>query len=118
MNGLRQISLSGRVAKGFNCTVKSIIKRKAKLVFLADNCDNKDYKSLITGLCKKYSIPLHNVSDKSILGNSVGIASIRHDLSVRKQVNCSACAIIKFGNLINEDIENFRKDFCPSEEAQ
>ena len=114
-NGLRQISLSGRVAKGFNCTVKAVIKNKAKIVFVADDVDNKDYKALITGLCKKYNVKLHTVQNKALLGKALGITNLRGNGTVRKEVNCGACAVIKYGGVINPDVENFRAAFDPAQ---
>ncbi|OHT05201.1 ribosomal protein L7Ae [Tritrichomonas foetus] len=113
-NGLRQISLSGRVAKGFNCTVKAIVKGKAKIVFLADDCDNKDFKALITGLCKKYDVKLQSVPQKQVLGKALGLTTLRHDGTVRRQINCGACAIIKYGSVITAEVEEFRNAFDPA----
>ena len=117
-NGLRQISLSGRVAKGFNCTVKAIIKSKARIVFVADDVDNKDYKALITGLCKKYNIKLQTVQNKSLIGKALGLYNIRGNGTVRKEVNCGACAVIKYGGVINPDVEAFRTAFDPPQVEQ
>lgn len=114
-NGLRQISLSGRVAKGFNCTIKAIIKNKAKIVFVADDVDNKDYKTLITGLCKKYNIKLQTVSQKLLLGKALGLTNLRGNGSVRKEVGCGACAVLKYGGVINAEVENFRNAFDPEQ---
>lgn len=117
-NGLRQISLSGRVAKGFNCTVKAIIKGKAKLVFVADDIDNKDYKNVINGLCKKYNIKLQTVQNKSLLGKALGLTNLRGNGTVRKEVNCGACAVLKYGGVVTPDVEAFRQAFDPVEPEQ
>lgn len=117
-NGLRQISLSGRVAKGFNCTVKAIIKHKAKVVFVADDCDNKDYKALITGLCKRYSVNLQTVQTKALLGKALGLTNLRGNGTVRKEINCGACAVLKYGGVINPDVEAFRTAFDPPQVEQ
>ncbi|KAH0792583.1 40S ribosomal protein S12 [Histomonas meleagridis] len=117
-NGLRQINLSGHVAKGFNCTVKAIIKGKAKLVFLADDTDNKDYKALITGLAKKNEVKLVAVPEKELLGRALGLASIRHDGTVRRQIKCGACAVVKYGNVVTPDVEAFREAFDPIPQEQ
>ena len=113
-NGLRQINLSGRVAKGFNCTVKAIVKNKAQLVFLADDCDNKDYKALITGLCKKYNVKLHSVPQKEILGKALALSRVKTDGTVRRQIKCAACAIVKYGKPF-EVVEEFRNAFDPQQ---
>lgn len=112
-NGLRQISLSGRIAKGFNCTIKAIIKGKAKIVFVADDVDNKDYKALVNGLCKKYNVKLETVKEKKLLGKALGLTNLRGNGSVRKEVGCGACAILKYGAVVNQEVEEFRRVFDP-----
>jgi small subunit ribosomal protein S12e len=110
-DGLKQINLSGRIAKGFNCTVKAIIKRKAKCVFLAEDCDAKDYKPLITGLCKKYDIPLRTVGMRAKLGSVFGLGRIKADGSVGRAIPCSACAVVKYGPVLTSAVEAFRAAF-------
>jgi small subunit ribosomal protein S12e len=107
-NGLRQINLSGRLAKGFNCTIKSIIKKKAKIVFLADDCDAKDYKELIRGLCKKYEVRLEAVPQKKLLGTALGMGSLKADGSPRRSISCGACALIKFGNVAHPAVDELK----------
>lgn len=117
-NGLRQINLSGTVAKGFNCVVKAIIKGKAKIVFLAEDCDNKDYKNLITALAKQNEVKLVTVPEKETLGKALNLGSIRKDGTVRRQIKCGACAVIKYGKNVTQDIENFRNQYDPEEAAE
>lgn len=117
-NGLRQISLSGRVAKGLTCTVKAIIKGKARLVFLADDCENKDYKALITGLCKKHGVKLVQVPSRTTLGKALGLTCLRADGTVRRQINCSSCALIKYGGVVTPHVEEFRNAFDPVPENE
>ena len=117
-NGLRQINLSGHVAKGFNCTIKAIIKGKAKIVFLADDIDNKDYKALITGLAKKNEVKLVAVPEKELLGKALGLTTLRHDGTVRRQIKCGACAVTKYGNVVTNDVEAFREAFDPIPQEQ
>jgi small subunit ribosomal protein S12e len=113
--GLRQINLSGRIAKGFNCTVKAILKGKAKMVFLADDCDQKDYKALITGLCRKNHVKLQPFPSKKNLGLALGLVQLRADgtpRSDKRQRGCAACALIKYGNS-NQAVEEFRASLDP-----
>lgn len=116
--GLRQINLSGKVAKGFNCVVKAIIKGKAKIVFLAEDCDNKDYKNLITALAKQNEVKLVIVPEKETLGKALNLGSIRKDGTVRRQIKCGACAIIKYGTVMNNEVEEFRAQYDPQEPEQ
>ena len=115
VNGLKQINLSGSVAKGVKCTVKAILKGKARLVLLADDCENKDYKNLITGLCKKQNVKLQAVPSKEEVGKALGLAHIKADGTVKRQIGCGACAIIKYGTVETEDVANFKQAYDPSE---
>ena len=109
--GLKQINLSGSVAKGVKCTVKAIMKGKARLVLLAEDCQNKDYINLITGLCKKYSVKLQTVPQKEELGKALGLTNLKSDGLVRRQMSCGACAILKYGSVETEAVTNFRQQF-------
>jgi small subunit ribosomal protein S12e len=115
--GLRQINLSGRIAKGFNCTVKAIIKGKAKAVFLADDCDNKDYRALITGLCRKSRVGLQTFPSKRDLARALGLVAVHPDGSIRTQkkneTGCGACALIKYGLVNTPAVEEFRSALDP-----
>ena len=113
--GLHQINLSGNVAKGIKCTVKAILKGKARLVLLADDCENKDYKNLITGLCKKYEVKLQTVPQRELIGKALGLTHIKADGTVKRQMGCGACAIIKYGSVETEELNNFRAAFDPAE---
>lgn len=110
--GLRQISLSGRISKGCNGTIKAILKRKAQIVFLADDVDNKDYKSIITGLCKKYNVNLVNVPQKLILSRAFGFIHPKAKGGDRV-VSCGVCAVTRYGSVESADIENFRAAYDP-----
>ena len=113
--GLRQINLSGSVAKGIKCTVKAILKGKARLVLLADDCENKDYKNLITGLCKKHNVQLQSIPSKEAIGRALGLTHIKADGSVKRQMGCGACAIIKYGSVETDDLVQFRQAFDPQQ---
>ena len=115
-NGLHQINLSGTVAKGIKCTIKAILKGKAQLVLLADDCENKDYKNVVTGLCKKYNVRLQAVPQRELIGKALGLTHIKADGTVKRQMGCGACAIIKYGSVEAQEIEEFRRAFDPAAE--
>jgi small subunit ribosomal protein S12e len=111
-SGLRQINLSGRIAKGCNCTVKAIIKGKAKIVFVASDCPLNDYKTLITALCRKHNVKIHEGPTMVEMASAFGFVSLKADGSRRDHRSgprkCSACALIKYGNVQNKAVEDFR----------
>lgn len=113
--GLKQLNLSGQVAKGFNCVVKAIVKGKAKLVVLAEDCDNKEYKALITALCKTYNVKLLGGVTKEDLGVVLGMSYLKGDGSLRRQIKCSACALTKLGKIRTSEVEAFLEAYIPSE---
>ncbi|EAY15385.1 ribosomal protein L7Ae, putative [Trichomonas vaginalis G3] len=113
--GLHQINLSGTVAKGIKCTIKAILKGKAQLVLLADDTENKDYKNLVAGLCKKHNVKLQAVEKKELLGRALGLTHLKADGSVRRQMNCGACAIIGYGKVETEELNAFRAAFDPAQ---
>jgi small subunit ribosomal protein S12e len=110
--GLRQINLSGRIAKGFNCTIKAIIKGKAKIFFLATDGGINDYKTLITALCRKHSVKIQEFPAKAALGAALGLTKLKADGTARAspkcQRSCAACALLKYGNVQNKAVEDFR----------
>jgi small subunit ribosomal protein S12e len=114
---LRQINLSGRVAKGFNCTIKAILKGKAKIVFLASDCGINEYKTLITALCRKHSVKIQEFPERAALGAALGLTRLKADGSARAspkcQRGCAACALVKYGNVQNKAVEDFRQALDP-----
>ena len=114
-NGLKQINRSGRIARAINAATRAIIKKKAQIVFLADDIDNKDYKNLITALCQKYGVKLVNVPSKASIGKALGLTNMKSNGDVRKQINCGVCAIVKYGSVETPDVLAFRAQYDPIE---
>jgi small subunit ribosomal protein S12e len=46
------------LSKGLHEVCKAVEAQKAKVVVLADNCDNKDIVALVKALCKEYKVPI------------------------------------------------------------
>ena len=51
----------GAVVKGISEVLKALEAQKVKVVFLADNCDNDQYKATILALAKEHKVPVLNV---------------------------------------------------------
>ena len=51
----------GTVVKGISEVLKALEAQKVKVVFLAENCDNDQYKQTITALAKERKVPVLTV---------------------------------------------------------
>ena len=59
---LKQALIADGLARGARETQKALDKRQALLCILAENCDEPQYKKLISALCMEHGIPLIKVS--------------------------------------------------------
>jgi ribosomal protein L7Ae-like RNA K-turn-binding protein len=96
---------AGRVAKGFNCTVKVIMKNKVKVVLLADDCACPEYKALITGLGRKHRVRMHSIPMMAALRRALALRAGGSACPAKSQ---RACAILDYGNAQNQSAEVFR----------
>lgn len=60
---------------------------------MADNCDNKDYKNLVTALCAEKGVKIFKVSNREALGEWAGLCKYDFDGTARKVIKCS-CVVI------------------------
>ena len=51
----------GTVVKGISEVLKALEAKKVKVVFLADNCDNDQYKSTVIAVAKEHKVPIINI---------------------------------------------------------
>lgn len=102
----------GCIVKGLNEVVKALEARKVKWVFLADDCDENNYRNLVTALANQNGVPVIGVSswvslkDGCHIGlNSEKIKQVAEAKSKEPKIKprCSSCAIIDFG----EETEGF-----------
>lgn len=88
----------GSLVRGLHEVAKTIESGNAKLVFLAENCDEPAYKKLIQALAKEKGIPLVLVADKKELGEMAGLCKIDKDGNARKVVKASSVVVSAFGD--------------------
>ena len=83
-NRLKQANLNGGVVKGFKETIKAIESGKAKLVFLAKDCENMEYYSIIRELKTIFSFELQEIDTWVELRDILGLG-IPSDILIDKK---------------------------------
>ena len=96
----------GTVVKGISEVLKALEAKKVKVVFLAENCDNDQYKETITALAKEHKVPVlmvdtwENLKDYCRLGL---LSSTIKEIAEKKgkegkiKPRCSSAAILDWG---------------------
>ena len=96
----------GTVVKGISEVLKALEAQKVKVVFLAENCDNDQYKQTITALAKERKVPVltvdtwENLKDYCRLGL---LSSTIKEIAEKKgkegkiKPRCSSAAILDWG---------------------
>ena len=96
----------GTVVKGISEVLKALEAQKVKVVFLAENCDNDQYKQTITALAKERKVPVltvdtwENLKDYCRLGL---LSSTIKEIDKKKgkegkiKPRCSSAAILDWG---------------------
>lgn len=62
--------------KGINECARAIDRQRAKVCFLAKNCENADYKMLVKALCSEHEVALVEVDDREQLGEWAGLCKV------------------------------------------
>eukprot|EP00448_Togula_jolla_P023249 CAMPEP_0170593156 /NCGR_PEP_ID=MMETSP0224-20130122/13298_1 /TAXON_ID=285029 /ORGANISM="Togula jolla, Strain CCCM 725" /LENGTH=140 /DNA_ID=CAMNT_0010917091 /DNA_START=70 /DNA_END=492 /DNA_ORIENTATION=- len=86
------------VIRGLHETAKYIDAGKAKIVFLAESCNEPAYKKLVQALCVEKNTPLVDVEDNKLLGEWAGLCKIDKDGHPRKVVGASCVCVTDFGD--------------------
>lgn len=83
------------LAKGIHEVAKSLESKenKPKFVVLAKNCNDDNYRKVVTALAKQNKIPLLTVDEGEVLGEWLGICKYDKQKNVRKKRKCSSLAI-------------------------
>ena len=86
------------VCRGLHEVAKNIDAEKAKVCFLASNCNEPAYQKLVKGLCLERNIPLVDVEEQMVLGEWAGLCKIDADGNPKKVVKASSVCIVEYGN--------------------
>ncbi|CAH8831784.1 unnamed protein product [Trichobilharzia szidati] len=85
------------ISRGLNECTKLIEQRRVVLCFLAENCNEKAYTTLIEALCHEHGIPLVKVPDNKKLGEWSGLCKYDKEGKARKVVSASCIVITDIG---------------------
>ena len=103
---LNTASHHGGLVKGVRETMKAIESQQAKIVFIAEDCDNDEYKNKVTLFAKQNGVPVIEVAtwvelkDACKLGlNSALLQKIAEEIGkeAKMKPRCSTCTITNWG---------------------
>ena len=108
----------GSVVKGISEVLKALEAQKVKIIFLAEDCDNDQYKSTLKALAKEFKVPILTVETWEKLKDfcRLGLLSTTiREIAEKKgkegkiKPRCSSCAILDWGE------ESDAKEFLEKE---
>ena len=111
----------GTVVKGISEVLKSLEAQKAKIIFLAEDCDNDQYKSTINALAAEFKVPvlgveswekLKDLCKLGLLSTTIREIAQKKSKDAKIKPRCSSCAILDWGE------ESDAKEFLEKELKQ
>ena len=96
----------GTVVKGISEVLKALEAKKVKVVFLADNCDNDQYKSTVTAVAKEHKVPIINIDTwenlkdycrLGLLSSTIKEIAEKKNKEGKIKPRCSSAAILDWG---------------------
>jgi len=99
---LRKSLVRDGLARGIRECLRAIERGEAKLCVLAEDCDEKNYKSLITALCKERKVLLCPVESHLFLGEWAELCKRDKTGIPRKIVKCSCVVVRDFAETSDE----------------
>ena len=108
----------GSVVKGLSEVLKALEAQKAKVIFLADDCDNDQYKSTLNALAKQFKVPVLGVESweklkdfcrLGLLSSTIRDIAQKKSKEAKIKPRCSSCAILDWGE------ESDAKEFLEKE---
>ena len=96
----------GAVVKGISEVLKALEAKKVKVVFLADNCDNDQYKSTVIAVAKEHKVPIINIDTwenlkdycrLGLLSSTIKEIAEKKGKEGKIKPRCSSAAILDWG---------------------
>ncbi|CCW61890.1 unnamed protein product [Phytomonas sp. EM1] len=92
----KSLEVNGLV-RGLTEVARALDRNVAHLCILAEDCDDEEYKKLITALAKRGSIDLINVGEREKLAEWAGLVRKNAAGEITKTMKCSSVVIYDFG---------------------
>ena len=96
----------GSVVKGISEVLKALEAQKVKVVFLAEDCDNDQYKTTINALAKEVKAPVVKIDSweklkdfcrLGLLSSTIREVAEKKNKEGKIKPRCSSCAILDWG---------------------
>ncbi len=96
----------GSVVKGISEVLKALEAQKVKVVFLAEDCDNDQYKTTINALAKEVKVPVVGIDSweklkdfcrLGLLSSTIREVAEKKNKEGKIKPRCSSCAILDWG---------------------
>ena len=112
--------IRGSAVKGIAEVLKALEAQKVKCVFLAEDCDNDQYKEIIIQLAKENGVPVLSVPTweslkdyckLGLLSSTIKEIAEQRGKEAKIKPRCSSCAIIDWGeeseakNFLNNELK-------------
>ena len=100
----------GSVVKGISEVLKALEAQKVKVVFLAEDCDNDQYKSTLKALAKEFKVPVLTIDSweklkdfchLGLLSSTIKEIAEKKGKEGKIKPRCSCCAILDWGEESN-----------------
>ena len=109
----------GTVVKGISEVLKALEAQKVKIIFLAEDCDNDQYKQTIKALAKEFKVPVLTIDSweklkdfchLGLLSSTIKEIAEKKGKEGKIKPRCSSCAILDWGEESNAK-EFLEKEF-------
>ena len=96
----------GSVVKGISEVLKALEAQKVKMIFMAEDCDNDQYKKTITSLAKEFKVPVLTIDSweklkdfcrLGLLSSTIKEIAEKKGKEGKIKPRCSSCAILDWG---------------------
>lgn len=106
----RKIRIHGKLLSGYRQVIRTVERGEAKLVFLANDCNEANYKSLINAICKSKGVHVSTKFSRKELGELSGQFRLKGPIDEQRMGKvhlASTAVIISFGPMRDEEVKSF-----------